>query len=241
MMKDIQLRQFTLSGDWRPLISRLEGWSEVSHNLFSDGESSLALNQRPGDPPALGFVFGGHAADHAPVSLVSPSGILLNITERPAFMRSPAQNRMVMNHAAFQVPKVEDDRIWFEEVLGHCTVLARESVWDPVARTCWPDAHLFRPPDFYLTIRGNFTSTQVDHVGWMTYSMESIDDIAALLHELGWPVLFGPKHIDGSYLVHFRGPDERVHDFFYPTPAVMPQGEEIEVSVSNHARTPGND
>jgi hypothetical protein len=241
MIKDIQLRQFTLSGDWRPLISRLDGWNEISDNLFSDGESSLTLRQRTEDPPALGFVFGGYNIDNAPVSLVSPSGILLNVTERPAFMRSPTQNRMVMNHAAFQVPTVEDDRVWFEEVLGHCTVLARESVWDPIARTWWPDAHLFRPSDFYLTIRGNFTSSQVDHIGWMAYSMESIDDTAALLHKLGWPVLFGPEHIDGSYLVHFRGPDERVHDFFYPTPAVMPHDREIDVPVSGHDQTTGND
>lgn len=239
MTRDIQLRQFTLSGDWRPLISRLHGWKEVENNLFTDGESSLTLIQEAGAPPALGFVFAGEEGKRAPVTLVSPSGLRLKIVERPPYMQSPAQSQMVMNHAAFQVPEVEAERRWFEEMLGSCTVLARDSVWDPVAKTWWPDAHLFRPPDFYLTIRGNFTATQVDHIGWMTSSMQSIDEVAALLHELNWPVLFGPEHIDGSYLVHFRGPDGRVHDFFYPTPAVMPHNENVE-ELSSHAHASGN-
>ena len=168
MIKDIQLRQFTLSGDWRPLISRLDGWNEVRDNLFSDGESSLTLSERTGDPPALGFVFGGHSADRAPDSLVSPSGILVNITERPAFMRSPAQSRMVMNHAAFQVPTVEADRIWLEEVLGHCTVLARESVWDPVARTCWrralvADSRLHHSRQLHVIASGSYRMDDLFH------------------------------------------------------------------------------
>jgi predicted lactoylglutathione lyase len=53
------------------------------------------------------------------------------------------------------------------------------------------------------------------HIGWELPSREDVDDVATTLQRIGWPIVYGPASVDGSYLVHFRGPDEAVHDVFY--------------------------
>lgn len=231
MTTKIQLREFSLRGDWSPLLSRLDGWKPVGASGFSDGESLVTLSMALDNEPKIGFLLSRDAndeilnhsnADENFSTRVSASGLVFRIGQRASRLSLRQRPRFLMNHAAFQVASVDSERAWLEGLLGRCTVLARASTWDPVAKKCWPDAHLFRPPDFYLTLRGGFARTQVDHVGWMTYSPEAVNQAATVLRDIQWPILLGPAIIDGSYLVHFRGPDARVHDFFFPTEAIVP-------------------
>jgi hypothetical protein len=230
MIPGLQLRHFGLGGDWRPLLSRLEGWRSVAASIYSDGESFVSLSASSEVKPSVGFVLAEQPPEAATEHLlmaerlrgrVGIPGLELQPNSSLRRKSSELQPRFLMNHAAFQVPDVNSARASLEEFLGDCTILARASTWDPVARTSWPDAHLFRPPDFYITLKGGFVSSRVDHVGWMTDSVAAVDHAAALLGRLHWPILFGPTTLDGSYLVHFRGPDSLIHDFFFPTDSIV--------------------
>ncbi|HEX7241239.1 MAG TPA: hypothetical protein VF263_13275 [Longimicrobiaceae bacterium] len=155
--------------------------------------------------------------------LRSPAGIRIGLTGGTPHAVDTDVSSFLMNHVAIHVPDVGRERVWFETILGSCTVLERERAWEPVTRSYWPDVHLFRFPDFYITLRGGFPRAFVDHVGWMVDAPDRVEAVAEVLRRIGWPVLFGPEEVDGSYLVHFHGPDGRVHDFFYPTSSVLPR------------------
>jgi len=44
-------------------------------------------------------------------------------------------------------------------------------------------------------------------------NMESLRHVEAIFENINWPIVW-KGNIDGSYVIHFKGPDERVHDFF---------------------------
>lgn len=231
----LALRSVIVSGDWSPLLSQLPGWTRASDGTWTDGDGFLRCVTHPAMArmPTVAFRYlapparSGQRAHGASEELMSPSGLIIGIDV--SGRQACAPSTYTLNHAAFRVPEVAAERKWFETVLGSCTVLERDSTWDPVAQTYWPDAHLFRPPDFYVTLRGGFESAAIDHVGWMTDTAAAVDAVARTLRRIGWPILFGPASIDESYLVHFCGPDGAVHDFFYPQPSIVSRAEAVRL------------
>ena len=204
----LKLRVFRLSGNWQPLLRRLDGWVETTPFDWTDGESEISFSAGP----EIGFI-GTRGEDEG--TRVSPSGMRIGMGVHRC--ESVALTLpYIMNHISLNVPNIEQEVEWYESLLGPSTVIARSSSWDPFQGRDLPDAHLFIRPNFYITIRGNFEQPAVDHVGWMACSPHYVDLAAKILTEIGWYILVGPKVIDSSYLVHFRGPDGRIHDFFYP-------------------------
>lgn len=218
-----QLRSVGLSGDWAPLLKRLHGWRCRDDHVWSDGVSEIF--PRESRVEAFGFVTAAthpiRAAgiDSLPKTALrqSPAGLVLSVVPAPNRGTPLTSGDFILNHVAINVGNIAAEAEFFENLLGRTTVLRRESAWNPVAEDYRPDVHLYRDDDFYITIRGGFTAPSLDHAGWMASTRIAVGGVALILKELHWPIVLGPLEIDGSYLVHFRGPDGLVHDFFCPT------------------------
>lgn len=242
----MRLRFVKVYGDWLPLLSRLHGWECLGEGLWSDGDGCVEFDVADTREPEVTFILERDANKDRPVVSRLRSGILgsgmgekgssitpirthsgLVVRFVTSMIATTSQSRLpyTLNHAAFRVLDTRLEQSWWEDLCGQCTILDRENTWDPVARVYWPDVHLFSDPDFYLTIRGGFEKPEVDHVGWMAESVEAVDAASRAIADSGWPIAFGPEEIDGSYLVHFRGPDCRVHDIFFPLEVVRNAAE----------------
>ncbi len=192
-------------GDWSPLLSQLGRWHQAGNDSWTDGVSRLS-SSLPTD-----FTFSGVATPHF---AVSPSRFKIGF--EPG-VSAPVDHEFVLNHVAVNVCDVDLERDWMERLLGaDAVVLARARAFNPLTQDWQPDAHLFHRPNYYVTIRGTGGATSVDHCGWMTKTRAGVDRAATILHRLKWSILLGPTTIDASYLIHFEGPDGRVHDFFHP-------------------------
>jgi hypothetical protein len=201
-------------GDWSPLLS-LIGWREIAIGTWTDEASALS------DSLNANFAFSNCAETH---SARTPAGLRVDFDRRGCV---PLESReFVMNHVSINVRNVDSERGWFEGCLGSdAVILARASAFDPIKQDYQADAHLFNRPNFYITIRGTSDNPSVDHCGWMTASSAGVDRAATILHKLKWPIVLGPTTLDGSYLVHFEGPDGHIHDFFHPAPELDRLGQ----------------
>ena len=160
-------------------------------------------------------------SDWKVTEIKTPGGLPIRVQRQQTIEpRSPNARPGVgylMNHVSIRTPKIAADHNWFTRLLGSNTVLADETHFNPLDNRMAPERHLWCSSDYYITLREYSGSSMIDHVGWMAGSTALVDSAAYLLDRLGFKTVLGPLYIDGSYLVHFRGPDERVHDFFYPT------------------------
>jgi hypothetical protein len=183
------------AGNWSPLLSRLGGWHETGEGTWTDGVSWLSASL-PAD-----FAFTHRARSGAGVS---PAGFGVSFKRGKALPSHGSQ--FVLNHISVNVPDVDGERAWLERHLGsNIAVIARESAFNPITKDWQPDAHLFRRPYFYITIRGTSDTPRIDHYGWMCAAKGGVERAASILRELKWPVVLGPEVIDGSYLPSLRG------------------------------------
>jgi hypothetical protein len=217
----LRLREAHMRGDWAPLLSRL-GWKRNDCGNWSDGDNQLIVE--PGrtltaKPPIIVLAEPGMDADDRATrgaALISPNGIEVRIVAGGVSQATGHRpGRYCMNHVALHVPNLLAEREWFETLLHTRSVLARDSIDDPIAGRC-SDAHLARSSDFYITLRGPFTPAEVNHIGWMAANREDVVTAAKVLTAIGWPIVLGPVTVDQSFLVHFVGPDGHIHDFFCP-------------------------
>lgn len=220
---NLSIRQANVSGDWSPLLSALPGWRLTSPGVWTEGTSTVRCEPGLGEGFPRFSLTGpsetGRSARGDVRTVRTPAGIGIDLIEQSS-IDCESESPILMNHVAVHVPELDPERRWYEALLGRCTVLERERAWEPVTEAFHADAHLFRSPNFYITLRGGFERAFVDHIGWMVDTPDRVDFIAGILRRIEWPIVFGPDEIDGSYLVHFRAPDGRVHDFFYPTACV---------------------
>jgi hypothetical protein len=226
------IAQVGLAGDWEPLLAQLPSWRQLGPD-WTDGvrrispagpalQSALvfgvaapaweAFARRGSAAPGGGVVAHGNEI----IDLHSPSGVPLRLVRMQ--LAEDLHLPYVLNHCAIDVTDLNAEKRWYEYWLKCPAWLQRGDGWDPVAQRRIADAHLFSDPDFYITLRGVQGGRGLDHVGWMAVERDLVDQAAELLQRVRWPIVLGPTEIDGSYLVHFRGPDGEVHDFFHPAP-----------------------
>jgi hypothetical protein len=99
-------------------------------------------------------------------------------------------------------------------------------VWEPVSGGFVADAHFVHVDGYYIVLRGRTGRPHLDHIGWMAASRTDVDMAHDIVRSIGWKTVIGPFEIDGSYLFHFRGPDGRVHDFFWPSEPLTRMAQE---------------
>ena len=231
----MKLAWFQLPSEWIALLRRLPGWREDNDGSWTDGCTRVIVEPPHWPSIGIGFYRDSSAGDDAGCGQVeydaTPSGIPVRFTSQLDSTPLPTASQFLLNHVAVNVSNVNVDGHWFQERLGQSAILAREGAWNPVTRDFRPDLHLFRHPSFYITLRGGFAEGHIDHIGWMTSERGLVNEAAGLIRDLGWQTIVGPLEIDGSFLVHFRGPDHRVHDFFCPNPSIT-SGDPITVGVS---------
>jgi hypothetical protein len=212
----MKLRYFRLSPAWHPLLTALGVWKEMSAGLWSDGDSLVRIAAAD-EEPSIGFTSDLPSGDCP--RLRTPSGLLIaRDCSAPSFQRSASGGAQpyVLNHVSIRTPLIEEDHRWFRDLLGANTVLSKSENLSPLDGTVAPEVHLCSGDSYYITLRGS-QELRIDHVGWMARRRSLVDEAHALLTGLGWTTVWGPGDLDGSYLVHFRGPDGGVHDIFYPT------------------------
>jgi len=237
-MSNFNLCFFRLSFQWTVLFEKLPLWTRIQRDVWTDGRAVVSLC----DSSEIGFGFtvrnektwrglvgrfgksAGFATDGG-LTAQTPAGIAIKLRKHCERHEQKPDNRLFMNHVSVNIPDLETERNWYEQVLGERVIMARDSVWEPVAGRYVKDAHLFRSPDFYITLRENDTLPNVDHVGWMALETATIDETAEIIKILGWDIVYGPTEIDGSYLFHFQTPDGKIHDFFCPLPTLPKAGE----------------
>lgn len=216
----MKLRYFQLIEAWLPLLDAIGDWKEVGAGLWSDGESFVRIGET-GAGAAIGFTCPA-AADESggdPGMVRTPSGLRIAARTLELAMGQREASRVlpyVLNHVSIRTPLIDDDHRWFRHLLGSTTVLSRSENRNPVDGSVAPEAHLCSGDSYYITLRGS-SHLGIDHIGWMARRRSLVDDAHRLITGLGWKTEWGPGDLDGSYLVHFRGPDGRVHDIFYPT------------------------
>lgn len=226
----IALDWFQLDPSWSCIFQKLPWWRCGGENIWSDGWSVVELSPLRGSQPEFGFTI-SETAHSVVISerlgspnlnnrqqltcLRTPSGIPVRFCAA-AKSAHPQNNRSLwLNHISLNVDDVMREMDWFEEVMGPSVVLARDAAWEPVSGQLVRDAHLFRSPWFYVTIRES-KQASVDHIGWMAMDQETVLRMADVVDSLDWKIVYGPAVVDSSFLFHFEGPDGRVHDFFYP-------------------------
>lgn len=235
-MSHCQLRYFKLGGPWGPLFRSLPGWEQLQPAIWSDGVSLVILNSAksakieaglyvPALPRAKNaidgfrFLFGSPSSGIERALLPSEPTRLKETTKYWLGLqrRVSSKRAFVMNHVAINLPDLDLAAGRVAAVLPNSLILKRTKAWEPVSQDFVSDAHFYRGRDFYITLREKGRVPEVDHVGWWCRRPQDVDSIVALLKKLKWPILWGPQEIDGSYLVHFQGPDGRIHDFFCPS------------------------
>jgi hypothetical protein len=212
----LKLRFFCLTEDWIPLFRALGGWRQASADVWSDGESAVRIGD-PGLGAAIGFSNPRQAGKGGNI-VCTPSGLGIE-TRRSLGAGSGNEGSSlpyVLNHASIRTPLIDEDHSWFRALLGATTVLSKIENRNPVDGSVAPEAHLCADDSYYVTLRGS-SQLRIDHIGWMARRRSLVDDAHLLIAGLGWKTVWGPSDLDGSYLVHFRGPDGRIHDIFYPT------------------------
>lgn len=237
-MNKLALCKFRLSGNWAPLFRRLPMWRQLDGDVWTDGLSEVHLCECDSSRPDFGFVLFGQAcwaefvarldeldrsgtrreSPQNKIHVATPSDVTVGFERAKDVTPGAGDDHVLfMNHIALNVTRLDAERAWYESLFGLSAVLSRAAAWEPVSRSYVRDAHLFHSPSFYITLRETSKVSNTDHVGWMTQNKSAVDEMAELVKELGWTIVFGPAVIDGSYLFHFAGPDQRVHDFFFPT------------------------
>ncbi len=203
------LHSVSLVGDWTPLLHHLKGWKQHDARIWQ----------------GAGAVLSTHA--NTACATIQTADTVVSVFSDRAWTAAPSHRGErrhaeklacpTLNHIALDIGLDGDDLV---EIVarGESTIfLPRESRFDPSVGRNIIAEHVTNGHELYLTARFDeaTSQTRLAHVGWELQRREDVDDVAAALQRIGWPIVYGPASVDESYLVHFRGPDGAVHDVFY--------------------------
>jgi hypothetical protein len=228
-MKDrkYNISQVYLEGDWSPLLSRLPDWEKVptwkrGPSLWTDG-TSIIDDQSGLFSVCMGEQdISGEKHIHHYIK-TAPSGFFFGIdTGIPDQEKLPYK----MNHFAYYAEDLEMEAEWMRIFLGHEPVLNVEQEYDPILQGPLDAVHFYDPLNYYVTIRRQDPRGELHHFGWETVDLETITEAREILAEINWPIAW-EGDIDGSYVVHFKGPDNRIHDFFYVSEDLKEQARSV--------------
>ena len=213
----MQISRVKLAGNWMNFFNAIPGWEQTSANSWiGPGARFLQVQDRRDE--GIDFVIGNRR-----YSLGFDGSF--NERERASISKKErVQSSPALVHFAIDCPYrsdglkglVDGNQIDLKEVLS------RKVRFDPAVRLDVDSAHYFEPLTCYLTERFLIESERIvpSHIGFECTSSEQIDEVAAALEKSDCKITVHPQNVDGSYLFHFIGPDEREHDFYCPGPSL---------------------
>jgi hypothetical protein len=211
-----------LEGDWGGLLSQLPGWRRNADGVWTGSGADLLDQRHPGQM-LLEIGLDAPGGNLATVICIHPNSVDVREGSRASRLeRSPHEKEAPrLNHVALDLDAHDPSVIDSIKRSEIAIFLPRLGRFDPSVQEVIEAEHIVAGKGLYLTARF-FSDRQprslINHVGWQCPKRGHVDDIHASLQRLGWPIVFGPGVVDGSYLVHFRGPDSRVHDMFFVLP-----------------------
>jgi len=191
-----------MEGQWGPLF-RMLGWRKNRY-FYTDGDGrfygnfyapSFALEERIGE-----------AWDSRYES--SPSGLKVPVYTKKIL----SERKYILNHVAVNVSDLEAEQKWWQALLNAEPALSVKQGWDPIINGPLDAIHFYKSPFFYITLRGQ-EPVGLHHIGFEARDKGAVLDAKEILKKIDWEI-YWEGAIDESYVLHFKGPDGRIHDFF---------------------------
>ena len=208
---------------WRPLIEAI--CPDQEGGLFKVGAGLCDLTFHNDAIEKIGVEI-GYSGHRERIPELCGSQYSLTRVEFREFVqrdfpkRSRQPSLFELDHISINSARFDQDIIAWTEFLREQPVLESERSWSVADEALVTAAHFFSPNIPYITIRDWSNAigggSDLDHIGFRCVTGDAIDEAFGLVQSLGWECLSAPQNLDGSVLFHFRGPDRRVHDFFYP-------------------------
>jgi len=205
-----QIKHIQCGGNWSPLLKRLGGWHPSGDDSYSNGQEVFDFNQVATAP-----IFYISEDELSARFSISPSRLTISHELSSGSLKAEGIE-YILNHAAVTVEDLDAEEIFWKETLGVKPIIRTNDAWDPIVNGPLNTTHFYKPGSFYLTLRKEEPAGKVHHIGWETRTKDLVLSAKRVLQEIKWPI-FWEGDIDGSYVVHFKGPDGRIHDFFCPS------------------------
>ncbi len=210
----LRLSRVELEADWTAWLASLDNWRRRADGTWL-GRGAILLDGRPRGAMQIDI----EICEPVVSKRISVRGSLIQVTDIRCVSDPAAQKSAFnLNHVAIDFATADAGLVRQLKTAEIGTFLRRELRYDPTVGAAVETEHLVSGQTLYLTAR--FPSAlkpplEISHVGWQVSDIATVERAAALLRSLDWPIVFGPDVVDGSLLVHFRGPDDRVHDVFH--------------------------
>ena len=224
-----------IAGNWKVLLKELPGWTEIEPNVWKGAGAMLHCNV---DELSERFCF--ILPEEEKTNL-----LMLDRKCRVQIDKSIEKRRDLSEYENNNVPRLchiavnlgDSTVSLVSRVMGNLPmVLNREKRFDPILNRNIETAHYYLESGIYLTEKyeKDGFGLSVDHIGFECTRSDQVNSIFSIMQKIEWPVLFGPEWIDGSYVLHFGGPDGRVHDFYYVGPMLNSEVNDQKFSKSMH-------
>jgi hypothetical protein len=202
-----------LPGDWSDLFDSLPGWKRSGNDRWAGAGAVFQGGVRPADACSVVRL----TSLEGQVELVmGPEASSLREIEAPPPPATSDETTPSLCHVAVDVDRSDSSISALLAGAGVPVLIARERRFDPAVGADVEAEHFYVRHHLYLTQRfvDGLPAPRLAHVGLEFFSANQIDEVHALLQRLGWQIVVAPIVVDGSYLVHFVGPDGRVHDAY---------------------------
>jgi hypothetical protein len=193
-----------LPGDWGSLFDQLPGWTKDKNGLWKGTGATCRDNQANHLMQMNGKMS---------LQTLLPKQIQLSdeVPSSPVAQLSGVQ----LNHFAVTVPDLDgvEAQAW-SRLLDNTQVLRTNKKWDPILEGPLSATHLYVAGSYYVTLREDPAQPMcLHHIGWECKDTEALQAAKRALREAGITT-YWEGEIDGSYVIHFEGPDGKIHDFF---------------------------
>jgi hypothetical protein len=223
-MSDLQIlhiKKIGSTGDWSPLFAKLKGWSFVNgeytdgHHTFVPSEEAYFELQANSQATFDNLKALPNTKEVGENQLVTKSlggiKVLIEYIEEKTKASSP----YMLNHIALSVESIDKEAKWWKDLFQCKEVLRVNQGFDPIVNGPFNTLHMYKEGELYVTLREQKPDGAIHHLGFEMKNENLIDEVHKILKEISWPI-FWEGMIDESYVIHFIGPDKRIHDFFCP-------------------------
>lgn len=203
-----------LPGNWSDLFEGLPGWERSGVDRWVGAGAVFQGDVQPAD--AYSVIRLTSAERRVELVIGAQSSRLREIEAPPSPTIFNATTPSLC-HVAIDVGQSD---LSISTLLTECGVpvlIPRERRFDPAVGADVDAEHFYVRNRLYLTQRFSadvLAGPRLAHVGMEFAARDDIDQVHTLLQRIGWPIVVAPVVVDGSYLVHFEGPDGRVHDAY---------------------------
>jgi hypothetical protein len=194
--------------EWTGFFQALPGWTMRDHSYFSGGG---CVTIAPGGDTEVSILSNRGNLIHA------SSMQLRTLRSEQTSKARPSVAPALLNHAALDVPFADQATARLFAKDDEPRFLSRAERHDPSVGHSVVAEHLVAPKGDYLTIRylPDVTHPRLSHLGFQFQDLGEFDKHCEIVARSGWPIVVGPFEIDGSMVLHFKGPDGMIHDLFH--------------------------